>query len=84
MQTFPVRLKEVRRSKEVTQKQTAEAIGIFEQSYQKYERGKVKPSYDIVVKLCQFFGISSDYLLGLSDEPRPLHQTEYAMQSTNC
>lgn len=41
------------------------------QKYWGYEQGKSIPSYDVLVELCRFFGVSSDYLLGLDDEPIP-------------
>lgn len=66
---FPVRLKEIRSQKHYSQKQVASAIGITDTLYQKYEYGKTKPAYDVIIKLCKFFDISADYLLGLSDNP---------------
>ena len=69
MTTFPERLIEIRKLKKVTQKQIADGIGASESLYQRYEYGKVKPSYDVIIKLCQYFQVSSDYLLGLSDDP---------------
>ena len=67
--SFPERLKEARKLRVTTQKQVAEGIQVTESQYQKYEHGKVKPGYDIIIKLCQYFNVSADYLLGLSDNP---------------
>ena len=69
MPTFTDRLKELRKSKNATQVTVAEAIGCVEQYYQKIEYGKVKPSYDKIEKLADFFDVSTDYLLGRSDIP---------------
>jgi len=69
MTSFPERLKEIRKLKKVTQKQIADGIGASEAQYQKYEYGYNKPSYDVIIKLCQYFCVSADYLLGLSDNP---------------
>ena len=49
----------------------AEAIGCVEQYYQKIEYGKVKPGYDKIEKLADYFAVSTDYLLGRSDDLRP-------------
>lgn len=69
MPTFTDRLKELRKSKHVTQANVAKAIGCVGQYYQKIEYGKVKPSYDKIEKLADFFEVSTDYLLGRSDNP---------------
>lgn len=69
MLDFPVKLKEVRNKHHYSQKQVAEGIGISETLYQKYEYGKTKPAYDVIIKLCKYFNISADYLLGLSNDP---------------
>ena len=66
---LPDRLKSARVLTSSTQKQVAEALNIAESAYQRYERGSVKPSYDIIIELCQYFNVSADYLLGLSDIP---------------
>ena len=67
MPNFSVRLKEVRTSQKQTQKQVAAAIELSERHYQDIEYGKKEPSIGIAVKLCNYFNVSADYLLGLSD-----------------
>lgn len=53
----------------MTQRATATSIGMTERSYQSLEYGTTKPSHDTIVKLCDFFDVSADYILGLSDDP---------------
>jgi len=67
--SFPDRLKGLRKVKSVTQKTVAEHIGILEQAYQKYEYGKHEPNHETTIKLADFFDVSTDYLLGRSDNP---------------
>lgn len=62
---FHERLKELRVSKNLTQQQVAQALGMAVRQYQRYEHGERKPTYDIIIRLCYFFEISSDELLGL-------------------
>ncbi len=69
MLNFPTKLKETRIKNKYSQKQVAEGIGISETLYQKYEYGKTKPAYDVIIKLCNYFNVSADYLLGLSNDP---------------
>ena len=69
---FSERLRTIRKSQKLTQKQVAVGIEVLEQAYQRYEYGKKIPGIDKLEKLCRYFNISADYLLGLTDEPRPL------------
>lgn len=61
--------KKVRMENHRTQKQAAEALGISEQAYQKYEYGKVVPSALVLIALADYFDVSLDYLVGRSDNP---------------
>ena len=74
--SFPERLKEASKLRITTQKQVAESIHVTETQYQKYEHGKVKPAYDVIIKLCTYFNVSADYLLGLPDDPHPIHRKD--------
>ena len=64
---FPKRLKELRIKKGDTQKVLANYLEITFFAYQKYEYGSREPSFEILIKLCKYFDVSADYLLGLSD-----------------
>ena len=66
---FPSKLKNVRVKKSLTQKAVADFLGIYETSYQNYERGSRKPNYEVIIKLANCFGVSIDYLLGQTDNP---------------
>ena len=66
------RIKILRKLSKFTQKQVAKDIGLSERAYQDLEYGTFKPNYENIIKLCRYFNVSADYLLGLSDEPRPL------------
>ncbi len=67
MKIFSERLKELRKSANLTQQQMAEKLNIKQQSYARYEYGTGEPNLDTVVKLTEIFDVSSDYLLGISD-----------------
>lgn len=64
---FGSRLKEIRKSKGVTQKQLAVAIGASERGIQNYELNERKPAFDALIALADFFDVSLDYLVGRSD-----------------
>ncbi len=62
------RLRELRKEACETQVQVAEAIGIAESHYQRYERGASLPNLENIWKLADHFGISIDFLVGRSEE----------------
>lgn len=61
---FPKRLKELRNKKKLTQQDMADFLGISRQGYGKYEDGKSEPDHNTLVKLANYFGVTTDYLLG--------------------
>jgi len=67
---FKDRLRAIRKANNVTQKQTAEAIGTSEQNYQRYERGTQQPTLPVLLTLADLFNVSLDYLVGRSDNPK--------------
>ncbi|WP_192942793.1 helix-turn-helix domain-containing protein [Streptococcus dysgalactiae] len=64
---FPERLKALRLEANLTQKEIAEKFGISQPSYLAWEKGKRKPGSETLEKFSNFFGVSTDYLLGSSD-----------------
>ena len=67
---FKERLKDLRKNNNVTQKQLAFDISLSERNYQSLEYGNVKPSYETLIKLADYFDVSLDYLVGRSDDPK--------------
>ena len=63
------RLIELRKKKGLYQKDIASHVDIDRTSYCKYESAGIQPSPDTIVKLAQFYDVSTDYLLGKSDVP---------------
>ena len=66
---FNVHLKNLIKSRNLTQKPLAEGIGSSERGIQQYEMGVRKPTYDKLIALADYFDISIDYLVGRSDDP---------------
>ncbi|MCL2775580.1 MAG: helix-turn-helix domain-containing protein [Oscillospiraceae bacterium] len=67
MNKFSQRIKELRINKKIKQKEIAEYLGMSLFAYQRYEYGEREPNFDKFIKLCDYFQVSADYLLGLSD-----------------
>lgn len=53
----------------ITQHQAAEAAGVVDRLWQSYEYGKINPGVDCLIKLSFHYGVSMDYIVGLSDNP---------------
>ncbi len=67
MNKFPQRLKELREEKKLSQTQLAKLTGISQPSITRWENGERVPNIDSIIILCNFFVVSSDYLIGLTD-----------------
>lgn len=63
------RLKDLRKSKKLTQKQLAEKINVTHVSISGYESGNRTPDTDTLQRLADYFEVSTDYLLGRADKP---------------
>lgn len=67
MFNFGQHLKHLRQTRNLTQKQLAEAIGSSERGIQNYELNVRKPTYEILIALADYFDVSLDFLVGRSD-----------------
>lgn len=67
MEYFGDKLKTSRKNAGMTQAQLAEKIQKASGTISAYEQGLKYPSIDVLVQICEILGISSDYLLGLTD-----------------
>lgn len=68
--TFSTRLKELRNTRNLTQKTVAEAVGMAPMAYQRYEYGTREPAFRQLLALADYFDVSLDYLVGRSEEPQ--------------
>ncbi len=61
---FAVRIKNLRQGKELNQVQLAEKLGVKKQSISNWENDNIMPSIDMLIRIADFFHVSTDYLLG--------------------
>lgn len=69
---FYERMRALRKERKETQVQVAEAIGITDRQYQRFEAGEQKPGFDNLCALADHFGVSMDYLAGRTDRRETL------------
>lgn len=61
--TIGERLKELRNG--LSQRAVAQAVGIKQQVWNRYEKDETAPASDSIIKICNYFACSADWLLGL-------------------
>ena len=65
------RLRELRLMHKMSQSDLAKAIHVSQQAITKWETGKSEPSSSNIVDISKYFNVSSDYLLGETDDKTP-------------
>ena len=66
------RIRDIREDNDLSQTEVATKLRTSQTVYSRYERGERALPVNYLYTLCEIYNISADYLLGLSDEPRPL------------
>ncbi len=61
---FGEKLKQLRKSRGLTQKELGAKVGLSKAVVSKYENDLGYPSLDVIVKIAAFFNVTTDYLLG--------------------
>ena len=61
-------LKSARKAAKMTQAEVAKVIGITQNGYSYWENGKAKIDHESLTKLANLFGVTTDYLIGISEE----------------
>lgn len=62
------RLRDLREDNDLKQRQLAEVLHVSQTTYSRYESGMIDIPSDVLIKLADFYGVSTDYLLGRSDK----------------
>ncbi|MCL2298956.1 MAG: helix-turn-helix transcriptional regulator [Firmicutes bacterium] len=65
------RLKDLREDQELKQKEVAAVLGIDQRIYSNYETGKREIPTRLAIRLADLYNTSTDYILNLTDEPKP-------------
>lgn len=64
-------LKQIREKHGLTKRELCEKTGISERAYLTYEFGEREPKISVIQKLADFYGVTTDYLLGREPAPNP-------------
>lgn len=61
-------LAQLRQEKGLSQRQAAVELGVSQALLSHYETNAREPKLDVVIKLCNYYSVTTDYMLGLTDE----------------
>ena len=65
------RIRDLRDDHDKTQQEIADLLNMHRSVYRRYESGEREAPAWVVVKLADYYGVSTDYLLGRTDHPAP-------------
>ena len=71
LEIFSQRVKGLRKERRLSQKELGEVLGLTHKSISTIESGSRGTTIEKLILLARFFDVSTDYLLGLSDDPKP-------------
>lgn len=66
-----LRIRDLREGRDLKQREIAELLLCDQSLYSKYERGERELPLHLAIQLAEFYDVSVDYLVGLTDEPAP-------------
>ena len=78
---FAKRLKELRKSKKMSQKELADILSVSPSTIGMYEQGRRKPDPDTLKLLANYFDVSIDYILGRLEERTMTFSSEIKTQA---
>lgn len=64
------RLRAIREDRDLTQAQIGKLLEKSQQGYNHIEAGRAELKIEDLVKLCRYYNVSADYIIGLTDRPR--------------
>lgn len=65
------RVRDLREDHDLTQRELAKILGLAQPQYFRYEQGYRDLPTDILIQLAKLYNTSTDYILGLTNDPRP-------------
>ena len=68
MEKYVKRIRDLREDSDKTQQEIADMLGTSQTMYARYERGANELPLRHLVKLCEYYDVSADYILGIKDK----------------
>ena len=67
---YRTRLRNIREDRDLTQAEVGCILNKSQQGYNHIEAGRAELKIDDLIKLCQYYNLSADYLIGLTNKPK--------------
>lgn len=74
MNNYYPRIRDLREDRDMSQQQVADYLGMKQPQYNRYERGLRDLPTDVLIRLAKLYRTSTDYILGLTNNSRPLYK----------
>jgi len=81
---FNERLSRLRKEKKISQRQVAADLHISQALLSHYENGIREPGLDFVCRVCEYYGVSADYILGRIEEGAESAQMQFLTDLAEC
>ena len=75
-----IRMKSLRENKDLKQNKVAGELSVSPYQLSRYENGKSKPDPELIAKIATYYDVTTDYLLGIIDNPQPINKVIVAGQ----
>ena len=72
---YRTRLRHVREDRDLTQTEVGKILQKSQQGYNHIEAGRAELKIDDLIKLCEYYDLSADYLIGITNEPTPFKKS---------
>lgn len=72
MSIYRERLRNIREDHDLTQAELGKVLNKSQQGYNHIETGRAELKIDDLAKLCKFYNLSADYVIGLTNKKKPL------------
>ena len=70
MTDYRIRLRNVREDRDLTQAEVGKILNKSQQGYNHIEAGRAELKIEDLIRLCRYYNLSADYLIGLTDSPK--------------
>jgi transcriptional regulator with XRE-family HTH domain len=70
---YRTRIRNVREDRDLTQAEVGKILQKSQQGYNHIEAGRAELKIDDLIRLCKYYDLSADYLIGISDDPKKLN-----------
>ncbi len=68
---YQTRIRHIREDRDLTQAEIGKILQKSQQGYSHIESGRAELKIDDLIKLCKFYNLSANYLIGISDKQDP-------------